>query len=51
MASSPVFTIASTNDPLPWPDRLGDKKAGQINAFFRSAFRPNRSWHQIVLCG
>jgi poly(3-hydroxybutyrate) depolymerase len=31
----PVFTNASTNDPLPWPDRLDDKKAGQINAFFR----------------
>jgi predicted esterase len=31
----PVFTNASTNDPLPWPDRLGDKKAGQVNAFFR----------------
>jgi poly(3-hydroxybutyrate) depolymerase len=31
----PVFTDASTNDPLPWPDKLGDKKPGQINAFFR----------------
>lgn len=31
----PVFTGASTNDELPWPDKLGDKKAGQINAFFR----------------
>ena len=31
----PVFTDASTNDPLPWPSRLADKKAGQINAFFR----------------
>ena len=31
----PVFTNASTNDPLPWPDRLADKKAGQVNAFFR----------------
>jgi len=31
----PVFTNASTNDPLPWPDQLKDKKAGQINAFFR----------------
>ena len=31
----PVFTNASTNDPLPWPDQLTDKKAGQINAFFR----------------
>ncbi len=31
----PVFTNASTNDPLPWPDHLADTKAGQINAFFR----------------
>ncbi len=31
----PVFTNASTNDPLPWPDRLDDKKSGQVNAFFR----------------
>lgn len=31
----PVFTNASTNDALPWPDRLGEKKAGQVNAFFR----------------
>jgi len=30
-----VFTDASTNDPLPWPDQLTDKKPGQINAFFR----------------
>ena len=31
----PVFTNASTNDPLPWPDQLADKKSGQVNAFFR----------------
>ncbi len=31
----PVFTGASTNDPLPWPDRLADKRPGQVNAFFR----------------
>jgi hypothetical protein len=31
----PVFTGASTNDSLPWPDRLADKKPGQVNAFFR----------------
>ena len=24
----PVFTDASTNDPLPWPDQLADKKVG-----------------------
>jgi hypothetical protein len=33
--SYPVFTNASSNDPLPWPNQLTDKKAGQINAFFR----------------
>lgn len=33
--ASPVFTNASTNDPLPWPDQLDDKKSGQVNAFFR----------------
>jgi hypothetical protein len=31
----PVFTNASTNEPLPWPSNLGDKKSGQVNAFFR----------------
>ena len=31
----PVFTNAATNDPLPWPDQLADKKSGQVNAFFR----------------
>ena len=31
----PVFSNASTNDPLPWPDRLSDKNSGQVNAFFR----------------
>jgi poly(3-hydroxybutyrate) depolymerase len=31
----PVFTNASTNDPLPWPDHLADKRSGQVNAFFR----------------
>ncbi|QDU26890.1 hypothetical protein ETAA8_19740 [Anatilimnocola aggregata] len=31
----PVFTSASTNDALPWPNQLADKKAGQVNAFFR----------------
>jgi len=31
----PVFTNASTNDPLPWPNQPGDKKPGQVNAFFR----------------
>jgi pimeloyl-ACP methyl ester carboxylesterase len=33
--SYPVFTDASSNDPLPWPNQLSDKKAGQVNAFFR----------------
>jgi pimeloyl-ACP methyl ester carboxylesterase len=31
----PVFTDASTNDPLPWPDHRDSAKAGQVNAFFR----------------
>ena len=31
----PVFTGASTNDPLPWPDKLTDPKPGQVNAYFR----------------
>ncbi len=31
----PVFTGASTDDAPPWPSQLTDKKAGQINAFFR----------------
>lgn len=31
----PVFTNASTNDVLPWPDRLDSKESGQVNAFFR----------------
>lgn len=31
----PVFTNASSNDALPWPDDLKSQKAGQINAFFR----------------
>lgn len=31
----PVFTNASTNDKLPWPDQLAEKTPGQINAFFR----------------
>lgn len=33
--SYPVFTNASSNDPLPWPDKLDSKKSGQVNAFFR----------------
>lgn len=30
-----VFTNASCNQPLPWPDKLKEKAAGQVNAFFR----------------
>jgi len=30
-----VFTNASCNQTLPWPDNLKDKGAGQVNAFFR----------------
>ena len=31
----PVFTGASTDDPLPWPDHTDSKDAGQLNGFFR----------------
>ncbi len=31
----PVFTDASSNDPLPWPDHRDSTKSGQVNAFFR----------------
>ncbi|MCA9063708.1 MAG: alpha/beta hydrolase [Planctomycetaceae bacterium] len=31
----PVFTNASTNHELPWPDHTDSKQSGQINAFFR----------------
>ena len=31
----PVFTNASTNNKLPWPDDVRNKGSGQINAFFR----------------
>lgn len=31
----PVFTNASTNSELPWPDRRKSGESGQINAFFR----------------
>ncbi|MCY3017526.1 MAG: hypothetical protein NTW87_00645 [Planctomycetota bacterium] len=31
----PVFTNASNNSTLPWPDNLNEKTPGQINAFFR----------------
>jgi len=30
-----VFSNASCNDPLPWPDNLNSTDAGQVNAFFR----------------
>lgn len=30
-----VFSNASCNDPLPWPDNLSSTAAGQVNAFFR----------------
>lgn len=31
----PVFSNASGNSKLPWPDNLDDKTPGQVNAFFR----------------
>jgi predicted esterase len=30
-----VFTNASSNDPLPWPDNTTEKAPGQVNAWFR----------------
>lgn len=30
-----VFTNASCNSPMPWPNDLKSKTAGQVNAFFR----------------
>ena len=30
-----VFTSATSNSPLPWPDDLKSSAAGQVNAFFR----------------
>jgi predicted esterase len=30
-----VFTNASCNNKIPWPDNLGEKAPGQVNAFFR----------------
>jgi len=30
-----VFSNASCNDPLPWPDKRSSTDVGQINAFFR----------------
>jgi predicted esterase len=30
-----VFSSASCNSTLPWPDNLADKAPGQVNAFFR----------------
>jgi len=34
-AAYPVFTHASSNDPVPWPDAGKGKPVGQLNAFFR----------------
>jgi len=31
----PVFTNASSNDKLPWPDNVKSRASGQVNAFFR----------------
>jgi len=31
----PVFTNATGNSKLPWPDNLKEKAPGQVNAFFR----------------
>jgi len=31
----PVFSNASCNSPIPWPDHLKETAPGQVNAFFR----------------
>ena len=31
----PVFTDASTDDPIPWPDGRDSTESGQVNGFFR----------------
>jgi len=31
----PVFTDASTDDKIPWPDNIESEASGQVNAFFR----------------
>ena len=31
----PVFTKATANSALPWPDNLKSKEAGQVNGYFR----------------
>ncbi|MBO4220056.1 MAG: hypothetical protein J5933_03945, partial [Clostridia bacterium] len=31
----PAFTRATTDDPIPWPDRLDSEASGQVNGFFR----------------
>ena len=36
----PVFSNASTNDALPWPDDMQSKESGQVNGFFR--------WRNII---
>ena len=30
-----MFTNASTDDPVPWPDNRGSDASGQVNGFFR----------------
>ena len=39
----PIFTNASTNSQLPWPDDLKNSDSGQINAFFRWKLREDSS--------
>ncbi|HXX92340.1 MAG TPA: prolyl oligopeptidase family serine peptidase [Planctomycetota bacterium] len=48
-----VFTNASSNSALPWPDHLEDKTPGQVNAFFRwktLADSPERLEMALSLC-
>jgi poly(3-hydroxybutyrate) depolymerase len=45
-----VFTNASTNHPLPWPDKRQEKAPGQVNAFFRwKVIRDTKEQLEIAL--
>ena len=46
----PVFTNASTDDPIPWPDKLESEASGQVNGFFRwRNVRDDKDVHEIEL--
>ena len=49
----PVFTDATSNNKLPWPDDLKSAAAGQVNAFFRwkCLSDTNRQTRNVALSG